>query len=533
MNKRLLVISGALFVLPFWLAFSQDLYSNKISDLFSSKTSTTNDSTSLNSTSLNSTSLKQPSMVENVTIGNSGISLKDIFNTPSYMSQKAMGTVSYPVTPGDIYTLSFITASGVQVLSLYVGLDYSIQVGSLGFINAQGKTFKELSSQIQERVLKAYPLSSPQLFISSVGIFPIKVRGEVDTSKEEYVWALTRLSSLLNGNLTPYSSIRDVTIRNEQGKETQYDLFKASRFGADDQDPYVTRGDTIIVNKAERIVTLSGEVKRPGIYQLLKGENLASLIEQYGMGFTEKADPTRLEITRYVDAKDKSGEKIQVNYKDGDIPIQNRDVIVVGSTQDLLPVLFIEGAIQTSKGGEAEGSNRILHQFVKGETLGKAIRSHRNELNQVADLEHAYITRNSSKIPVNLQKFLFEKDFTDDIVLEPNDVLTIPFQQFFVTVSGAVKSPGRYPYIPDRTWRYYVSLAGGIDEERNVGEKIIVTDMSDNPLPKDGIIPPEAKIKVPNNSFLYYFGRYSPIVTTMLSIISTTISILLISGIHF
>jgi hypothetical protein len=109
MNKRLLVISGALFVLPFWLAFSQDLYSNKISDLFSSKTSTTNDSTSLNSTSLNSTSLKQPSMVENVTIGNSGISLKDIFNTPSYMSQKAMGTVSYPVTPGDIYTLSFIT----------------------------------------------------------------------------------------------------------------------------------------------------------------------------------------------------------------------------------------------------------------------------------------------------------------------------------------------------------------------------------------------------------------------------------------
>jgi hypothetical protein len=132
-----------------------------------------------------------------------------------------------------------------------------------------------------------------------------------------------------------------------------------------------------------------------------------------------------------------------------------------------------------------------------------------------------------------LQKFLFDKDFTDDIVLEPNDVLTIPFQQFFVTVSGAVKSPGRYPYIPDRTWRYYVSLAGGIDEERNVGEKIIVTDMSDNPLPKDGIIPPEAKIKVPNNSFLYYFGRYSPIVTTMLSIISTTISILLISGIHF
>jgi len=444
-----------------------------------------------------------------------------------------MSTESYPVTPGDIYTLTFITASGVQTLSLYVGIDYSIQVGSLGVLDGKNKTFVALSSEINERVLKAYPLSSPQLYISSVGIFPVKMMGEVVQAKEVYVWALTRLSSLLNKNLTAYSSIRDVTVRNERGEERQYDLFKADRYGALEENPYVRRGDTIIVNRVERLVTISGEVRRPGTYQLLKGENLASLIEQYGMGFTEKADATRLEITRYVDGKDISGEKIQVNYKDGDIPIQNRDVVVVRSAQDLLPLFIIEGAIRTGEGASVEGSNRILHQFIKGETLGQAIRSHRDELNQVADLEHAYITRNSSKIPVNLGKFLFDKDFSDDIVLEPNDVLTIPFKQFFVTVSGAVKSPGRYPYIPDRTWRYYVSLAGGIDEERNTGEKIIVTDLADNPLPKDGIIPPEAKIKVVSNSFLYYFGRYSPIVTTMLSIISTTISILLISGIHF
>ncbi|MEW6565363.1 MAG: SLBB domain-containing protein [Spirochaetota bacterium] len=518
MNKRLLVISGALFVLPFWLAFSQSMDTTSFTDILTAKSVSGSNQSDVSS---------------NVSVGTAGSSFSDALDSPSNMAQRAMSTESYPVTPGDIYTLTFITASGVQTLSLYVGTDYSIQVGSLGVLDGKNKTFLALSSQIQERVLKAYPLSSPQLYISSVGIFPVKLVGEVARTKEVYVWALTRLSSLLNGNLTTYSSTRDVMVRNERGEERQYDLFKASRYGVLEQDPYVRRGDTIIINRVERQVTISGEVRRPGTYQLVKGENLASLIEQYGMGFTEKADATRVEITRYVDGKDKSGEKIQVNYKDEDIPIQNRDVIVVGSTQDLLPVLFIEGAIQTSKGGEAEGSNRILHQFVKGETLGKAIRSHRNELNQVADLEHAYITRNSSKIPVNLQKFLFEKDFTDDIVLEPNDVLTIPFQQFFVTVSGAVKSPGRYPYIPDRTWRYYVSLAGGIDEERNVGEKIIVTDMSDNPLPKDGIIPPEAKIKVPNNSFLYYFGRYSPIVTTMLSIISTTISILLISGIHF
>ena len=93
-----------------------------------------------------------------------------------------------------------------------------------------------------------------------------------------------------------------------------------------------------------------------------------------------------------------------------------------------------------------------------------------------------------------------------------------------------MRSPGRYPYVPDRNWRYYVSLAGGIDEERNVGETLRIRDIDDALLPMDAMLPPESKIMVDSNSFLYFFGRYAPVVTTILSVLTTTLSIIAVTG---
>ena len=57
---------------------------------------------------------------------------------------------------------------------------------------------------------------------------------------------------------------------------------------------------------------------------------------------------------------------------------------------------------------------------------------------------------------------LYDANFYSDFELEENDILRIPFKQLFVIVSVAVNQPGKYPYIPDRTYDYYVNLAGGL-----------------------------------------------------------------------
>jgi protein involved in polysaccharide export with SLBB domain len=111
-------------------------------------------------------------------------------------------------------------------------------------------------------------------------------------------------------------------------------------------------------------------------------------------------------------------------------------------------------------------------------------------------------------------------------MLLPYDQIIIPFRQLFVTVSGAVHTPGRYPYIPDRGWRYYVGLAGGIDREKNVNDKLRITDVLDRERPKDGPIMPEDTINAEYNGLLYQFNRAAPIITTLASITSLVLGIL-------
>jgi protein involved in polysaccharide export with SLBB domain len=112
--------------------------------------------------------------------------------------------------------------------------------------------------------------------------------------------------------------------------------------------------------------------------------------------------------------------------------------------------------------------------------------------------------------------------------VEHEDTLIIPFRQYFVTVAGAVTKPGRYPYIPDRDWDYYIAMAGGFDPVRNAREKVLIRDMTGKLMQKGDSILPETIITAATNGGLYVFNQVAPIVTTTLSVLSTLISAFLL-----
>jgi protein involved in polysaccharide export with SLBB domain len=72
-----------------------------------------------------------------------------------------------------------------------------------------------------------------------------------------------------------------------------------------------------------------------------------------------------------------------------------------------------------------------------------------------------------------------------------------------VTVAGSVMVPGRYPYIPDRAWDYYVALAGGFIRERNSFESVTIKDISGKKLRKEDMIVPVLPDDFP--ALIYYF----------------------------
>jgi len=455
------------------------------------------------------------------------ISNSELLSNVSQEAILARSSADYRVTPGDVYTLTYAAGTTPVTYIVLVDNSYRIRIANLGVVNGAGKTFVQLKNEVENIVANNYPLSGVQLVLSQPAVFRVYVNGEVYTTGEVPAWGLSRLSSLVGGNLTAYSSTRDISVKSSNGQTRAYDLFKAQRYGDISQDPYLRPGDVITINRIKRIVTINGAVERPGAYQLLDGQNLKELIEIYGSGFTPVADKTRLEIVRLTNSADVAGNKIfltEIDFTNNYI-LEHYDVIAVPSISQLQPVMFVEGALINGITSDLAGTTRITVQFNNGDTYASLVRRNTNWFTPVSDTQNAYVMRKNERIPINLNPMLYSASYRDDILVQDGDILIVPFRQYFVTVAGSVARPGRYPYIPDRDWEYYIGLAGGFIAERNAFNAINITDIHGKKRKKTDAILPETTITASTNHALYYFNMYSPVIVTVLSIITTFLTI--------
>lgn len=443
--------------------------------------------------------------------------------------QLAMSSDNYPVTAGDVYTLAFAVGTNPVTYTVSVDTTYKFRVANLAVLNVQGMTFVQLKKQVEDIVTKNYPLSGVQFVLVTPAVFQVTVNGEVVQTEIKQTWALTRLSSVIQGVKTPYSSERNIVITSANGKKKEYDLFKAQRFGDLSQDPYVRPDDVITLNRVGRLVSVSGAVERPGKYELKDGENLNKLFEYYGGGFTDYADKSRIEVVRYNPSELKS-HVLYLNEKnlEKDFVLEDNDAVKIVSSSDLRPVMFMEGAVISSSIDDMDSVDaaemaKIPVRFDTETNYATLLRSNEKRFQQTADLENAYIIRNGQVIPIDINKILYDRSFYSEEVVQPYDTLRIPFKLYFVTVSGAVRNPGRYPFIPDRSWEYYIGLAGGFDSSRNKREKIEITDINGNKLDKKSVLSPETTIKAVENSASYQLNQNF---TPWLQIISTMVSTL-------
>lgn len=446
--------------------------------------------------------------------------------------QSAMSNPEYRVTAGDVYTLAYAAGSSSVKYPILVDSTYKIRVSNLGVVDASGKTFLELKKQVEDIVTKNYPMSGVQFVLTTPSTFKVIVKGEVEQTQEVKAWALTRLSEVVLDFVTYRSSLYNICVTSSNGKIKTYDLFKALREGDMNENPYVRPGDVISIKKAERIVNVKGAIQRKGDYQLKTGENIKSLLNYYGNGLELYADVTRIEVTRYADKDYRVGQKIYVDLeKEKDFDLLDGDEVFIPSYKELKPVIFLEGAIGSDEGVALEASTQMRVQFEPGTNYTILIRKYASYFTAVSDIENSYIIRNDQIIPIDVNKILYDSTYKTDLMVEPYDTLRIPFKQYFVSVAGSVVAPGRYPYIPDRTWDYYIGLAGGFNKEKNKNNAIKIVDINGNELSKSDIITPETTITAATNSGLYYFNQYAQAITTVLSIVSVTLSIMAATGV--
>ena len=437
----------------------------------------------------------------------------------------------YPVTPGDTYQVSYLYNLKQRSLPFFIEGDDSADLSFFGRIKTGGLTFGELKVKVENIVLKAYPNSLPRLIIKSTGSFPVLVKGEVSRPGYGIGWGFSRLSDLIANRLTKYSSLRNVEIIHKNGISQSYDLFHAALTSDLTKNPIVRPGDTIVIHPYDREVYVQGEVRRQGAFQLLKGESLEDLIQLYCDGFTKLADTTKLHIIRLNTAKGGT-DTLYLSGTAGHLAsfqLEDMDLVVVPSKIRNLPVVFFEGALGMKPGTSSPVSARIPWPITKGQHISTALAGlPKGTITPVSDLERAFIIRKNTSefIPVNLEKIVYEHDYSDDPALQAGDRIVIPLRLFSVYVGGAVSSPGAVPYVAGKTYLEYVTMAGGFNNEEHAGDLVYIVDRDGHSHGKDRIIQPEDRIFAPKNSPIYIFNNtIGPIVTTTAAVISLTLTL--------
>ena len=178
--------------------------------------------------------------------------------------------------------------------------------------------------------------------LTQPALFNVFVKGEVNAARTENAWAMTRLGEVFEKDLTDYSSRRSVTIVSKEGKKNVYDLYKCYAEGDFSQNPYLRPEDTIIVNRYDRKVSVSGAVERPGTYELLPGEQINELIKIYGNGLRSRADMSCVELSRSEDITDSANHIIYLEEKDvsANFTLLDRDSVYIRSFDELRPVIL-------------------------------------------------------------------------------------------------------------------------------------------------------------------------------------------------
>lgn len=409
---------------------------------------------------------------------------------PVNAALRAVGTPDYPVRPGDIYQLSYYDGSKPVVETIQIDSNYNASISNIGNVSAKGLTYLAFKTDVENKVKTFYSYAKPILTLQSCGVFSVNVAGEVYNSREVTVWGLTRLSDLTQ-YATEYASTRDVRITYENGKTYTFDLFAALRLGQDVQNPYLEPGCTVTFQKAKITVSLSGAVRRPGVYQPQESDTLAYLIQAYSSGLTNKADSSSYMVARYV-----NGELIMNNIpaeEAASYKLQFGDAIFVPEKINDLPSVEVQGAVAGGK---------IYYQFFIGETVEQMEKKLSSSLASDADVKNIVVTRGT-------------KVLSKDATLAEGDVVTVPYLTQYVTVAGAVRTPGKFQYVPGKDMNYYISLAGGFaDNAKKTSAKIY----SEGGVTITEVLP---------NSLINVSYRETSNTATTISIVSTVLAIIL------
>ena len=385
---------------------------------------------------------------------------------------------SYRLGPGD--NLVLILTGNVELAhSLDVTREGFVVVPQVGQFHVANVTLADAERLLFARLARAYPGmghsagagTRMSLSVARLRSNQVFVIGDVATPGSYRVsGAGTVLTALYAaGGVSANGSFRRVEVRRGGRVVRTVDLYDYLLRGDAGQDARLENGDVVFVPVHGGRVRMVGEVVRPATYELAPGETLDELVRCAG-GFTERALRSRVQIERIVPPAQRvaGGSDRTILDVPGDVAAGRAPAVEPG---DVVRVFAIANEVGNRIAVSGSVWNPGAQGFTPGTRLSEALRR-AGGLRPDAFLGQVLVDRvlpDSSRTQLRATLRDTTGAAVNDLVLQPGDEVRVSsMAEFrpsrFVSVGGAVRNPGRYPWRDGMSMRALVQLAGGLDE---------------------------------------------------------------------
>jgi protein involved in polysaccharide export with SLBB domain len=232
-------------------------------------------------------------------------------NSTGNAANKVIATpLNYEIGPNDVIKL---VVYGVQEYSsdLTVSKEGKIQVDNVGQIKVAGLSIEAAKSRIkQQMAASAYSSlargeSKLDISLGDIRTIHITVIGGYKSGTYN-VSSLSNLISALSeaGGPNAIGSYREIEVIRNNKIFTKVDLYRFLQYGDQSQNIGLKDNDISRVPAYKNRVELTGEVKRPGIFEVVGNESFSQILE-YAGGFSDNAYSAMVKIIQKND-KEKS-----------------------------------------------------------------------------------------------------------------------------------------------------------------------------------------------------------------------------------
>jgi polysaccharide biosynthesis/export protein len=218
----------------------------------------------------------------------------------------------YKISLNDQFTI-ILSGSKEAIFDLNVNLNGSILLPELGSISVAGETFQEVKTKLKNLIEQSYIGVQIDLSLKSLSAKKITIVGAVKTPGTYLVNPFSTISSALgySGGISEIGTLRNIRLIRTNGKTYSFDLYKLLISGNRSDDITIESGDVIIIDPAKQFINITGQVKRPAIYEIRESETLDDLIK-FALGFTQIANKSNINL-RMLDIQSSSIRNVNVS----------------------------------------------------------------------------------------------------------------------------------------------------------------------------------------------------------------------------